>query len=87
MPTKIEIATNVSKFVVGFCAGATTKRVLKNNVEPENKKQEIETYIGAIAIGGIVAEAAEARIERSINSVVKHYNDFKNMINGIDQTD
>lgn len=81
MPSKIKIATTATKVIVGFCAGATTKRVLKNNVEPENKRQEIETYVGSAVIGGVVAEAAEQHIENLFNEIAEFWQQIKNTVN------
>ena len=55
---KKTITKKVVRFVVGSCVATTVSKALANNTHPENAFEKTETVIGALVVGGMVAEAA-----------------------------
>lgn len=75
--SKIDKTKTVLKFIVGTSTSFTVRRALINNVEPENIREKAELTIGAVAVGGVAAEASEAWIDRVVDSIVEAINNIK----------
>lgn len=70
MSTKTEIATTITKSIVGVSTAFTVANVLKNNVHPTNSLQKTELWIGSTVVGLVAAEHAERYIHHLINIIV-----------------
>lgn len=71
--SKTEIVTTAIQWVVGASTAFTVRRALKNNVDPKNKREQLELEIGSLATGAMVGELSEGYIKRFIDSVVEPF--------------
>lgn len=75
--TKTQKAKKVAKFVVGASVSFTVSRIARSNTPTENRIQDAEAYVGALALGMIAAEKAEAWTDRTIDAIINPWNENK----------
>lgn len=58
-----------AKFVVGSSAGYIFSQVVKNNVHPENKYDQVRTFVGSAVLGTMVADMAKDWTDTKIDKI------------------
>lgn len=74
---KIQVVKYAARFIVGASTGWTTREIVKNNVNPENRLQEAEALVAGLVAGSAAASASEVWIDRKIDRFVAKYNEIK----------
>lgn len=54
---------------VSLSASYVVVEALKNNVDPENKREKAQVYIGAAAIGALVNDAISDRTDKAVDDL------------------
>lgn len=57
--TKIELTKTVANFVVGASTTHVVTSIIKNQLSPRNKTEEVELVVGSMVIGSMVADASK----------------------------
>jgi hypothetical protein len=72
--TTTDTVKTIAKYVVGGCVTYTVSSVLKNNTDPEKKRQKAEVYVGSAVIGLMVAEQSERWLNDKIDAIANWSN-------------
>ena len=56
-------------FIFGISVGFVVKQIIENNTEPENRIQDAEKYLGAMALGMVAKEAVRDSIDKKVDKV------------------
>jgi hypothetical protein len=73
---KIALVKKIAKPVVGFSVSFAIANIVRNNVLPKNRLQQVEILVASIVIGAMVAEYAEQYTLKTIDSLVETWNEF-----------
>lgn len=57
--TKLELTKTVTNFVVGASTTHVVTSIIKNQLSPRNKTEEVELVVGSMVIGSMVADASK----------------------------
>lgn len=68
--TKIELAKNVTRFVVAAGVTKIVSGIVKHNTEPEKVTDQVAISAGAVVMGMMVADAAESYTDAKIDAIV-----------------
>ena len=74
---KTKIAKIVVKNVVGWSTSFTVANALRNNVNPSTPIEQIEVWVGSVAVGAVVAEATEAWSSKIIDDITAAWTSSK----------
>jgi hypothetical protein len=74
---KIALAKKIAKPVVGWSVSFAVANVVRNNVLPKNRLQQVEIWVASIVIGAMVAEHAEQYAQKMIDDVIKAWKEFQ----------
>lgn len=74
---KIALVKKIAKPVVGFSVSFAVANIVRNNVLPKNRLQQVEILVASIVVGAMVAEYAEQYVQKTIDSLVETWNEFK----------
>ena len=72
---KIAIAKSIARFVVGTSAAHCASSIITNSLKPESVVQKVEVVVGAVAIGGMVQDAAKTWTDKQIDELVEAYDE------------
>ena len=75
--TKRDTAKKVVGLVAQYGTGVIVYGLIKNNVVPGNPIQAVGVFVGSIAIGGIVSDAATKYTDNLIDSVFDGIDEVK----------
>jgi hypothetical protein len=73
--TKIELAKNAVKIVVGAGTATIVKAIISNNVQPDDLTTKVTTTVGSLVLGSMVADLATRYTDAKIDSLTTWYND------------
>lgn len=79
--SKIAIVKKIAKPVVGWSVSFAVANIVRNNVAPKNRIQNVEIWVASIVIGAMVAELAETYSQKMIDEVVELYKQIEQKIN------
>lgn len=68
----------VANFVVARSVSSVIVSIAHQNVTPENRLQNVELFIGAYALGSMVASAAQDHTEKRIDQAADAIDQIKN---------
>lgn len=74
---KIALAKKIAKPVVGWSVSFAVANIVRNNVLPKNRLQQVEILVASVVIGAMVADFAEQYAQKSIDNVVAAWHEFK----------
>ena len=66
--SKLQLANLVGSYILGTSVGFTVRTVIANNAQPETLQESLKLTVGSIAVGLVVAEAAQNTIGRQIDA-------------------
>lgn len=75
--TKLEIVKGTTKLVVGFSVSYVVGSVIRNNTSPQTTLRKGEVWVGALALGMLVADHAQDHAEKSIDDIVIAWREFQ----------
>lgn len=75
--TKTDIAKRVLGTAASMGSGKIVHSIVKNNVETTTPLETATVAVGSFALGGAVAEVAQAHMKRTIDDVVTAYKAIK----------
>lgn len=58
----------VASNVLGFSASFAVATLIRQNVEPKNKLQEAELYLGAMACGAVASDIVHKHVSREVDN-------------------
>ena len=64
--TKVDLFVSATSWLIGLSVGFTVNAVLKQNVDTDNKRQEVELYVGSAAISWVTKEVVKDKVEKRI---------------------
>jgi phosphate/sulfate permease len=74
---KIALVKKIAKPVVGFSVSFAVGAIVRNNVLPKNRLQEVELMVASVVIGMMVADFAERYAQKTIDNAVAAWHEFK----------
>lgn len=74
---KIALAKKIAKPVVGWSVSFAVANIVRNNVLPKNRLQQVEILVASVVIGAMVADFAEQYTRKSIDNIVAAWHEFK----------
>lgn len=74
---KIALAKKIAKPVVGWSVSFAVANIVRNNVLPKNRLQQVEILVASVVIGAMVADYAEQYAQTTIDKLVAAWNEFK----------
>lgn len=69
--SNVTIAKAIVSLIVGAGTSQIVKDIVKNNTDPENIYQKVTIFLGAIAIGGVVAQQAQKYSDEKIDGIIR----------------
>ena len=71
----------VTRNVVGYSVSAVIVTFLHQNTQTFSTTDKVKLYVGAGAIGAILADAARDRVNKNIDGMINGYNSFVDIMN------
>jgi hypothetical protein len=69
----MKLTKTIVKFIAGRSVGSVITKVIRNNVAPASRVEEIQLVIGAHILGELVADRAIDWAENEIDELVESY--------------
>lgn len=73
--TKIELAKNAAKIVVGAGTATIVRAIISNNVQAEDITTKVTTTAGALVLGSMVADLSSRYVGAKIDEAAAWYNE------------
>lgn len=82
---KLKIARKITHFVVGGSVGFTVRQILKNNIQIDEtakrrRKKQAQAVVGGVVIGGLVADASDAWVDKKFDTIEEYWTKFQNWL-------
>lgn len=75
---KIEAAKFVTNLIVGAGVTKITSDIIKNNVQPENIKDQVTVFAGSFVLGSMAVKASKDYTSSQIDAIVEFFRKLKN---------
>lgn len=72
-PNFKSVVKTVVKWTVGASVGTTVTKVIANNVDPEDRAEKAQAYVGGAVVGYMAAEAAEDWTDSKIDDLFSFF--------------
>lgn len=79
--SKTDYVVTAVQWIVGASTSFTVRRALVNNVDPKNKREELELTVGSVAVGMMVGEASETYTRNLISTMRDQFNKNRDVHN------
>lgn len=79
--TRRDTVKFVASAVVGTSVSSVIKNLIRQNMVPKNKFQNVEMFVAAFALGGLVAKQATAATDDTVDKYADMYLKFKAKVN------
>lgn len=73
---KIETVKKLTRLGIGVCTGHVVSRALRNNFEPEGRREKIELAVGSYAIGAMFADKVDDWVNTRLDSLHEQYLEY-----------
>lgn len=64
--TNLDLFISATSWLVGLSVGFTVGALVKQNVETENKRQDVELYVGTAAVSWVTKEIVRDKFEKRV---------------------